>query len=119
MDNELNQLLADAFKKATIIAGIGAAVAMALLLATPAFSMTKAQVENLCNRKAVAMAYTAAPNYYYVRNQAELAGAEIGTALGMLLVASITKAECMRSHGFAPKRPKSKQPVGSTSRLKG
>ncbi len=106
-------------KRGTLIIAGGVAVALILLLVSSANAMTKAQVENICNRKAVAMAYAAAPNYYYVRNRAELAGAEIGTALGMLLVASITKADCMRSHGFAPKRPKSTQPAGSTSKLKG
>jgi hypothetical protein len=104
---------------------IATAVMAAAAIATGVFgfsanahSMTKTKANILCNREAAIMTLAVTPNYYYVRSQAELAGAEIGTALGQMIVFSVTKAECMRKYGFAPKRSKSSVPVGTSARQK-
>ena len=103
-------------ENALFIATIIMAAAAIAVITTPALSMTKTKANVLCNQEAARMTLAVTPNYYYVRSQAELAGAELGTAIGQMIVFSVTKADCMRKHGFAPKRSKSAAPAGTNNR---
>lgn len=91
-------------------------LAALLVLASPAAAMSRAQADNYCSGKALAA--LPPPSVFYVRNEAQLAGSEIGDALGRGFMLKAVKSSRMRRLGYGRKPVKRARPVSGTSRLK-
>lgn len=72
-----------------------------LILASPAQAMTRPQANEYCSGKALAA--LPPPSVFYVRTEAELAGAEIGDALGRMIILTAVKSSCIRKLGYGSK----------------
>lgn len=73
-----------------------------MIITTPASAMTKSQALELCSREAL-NALPPPVSVFYVENDAQLAGARIGDALGRAVVLLSVRSACMHRLGFGKK----------------